>query len=52
MRNVRYSADCVIMSDDFEFADDAVNEAIYFVEDNSVAPTVEEVRTAIDRLTS
>jgi hypothetical protein len=47
-----YSADCIIMSDDFEFADDAVNEAIYFVEDDSVAPTVEEVRTAIDRLTS
>ncbi len=45
-----YAADCIIMSDDFEFADDAVNEAIYFVEDDSVAPTVEEVRSAIKRL--
>ena len=38
------------MSDDFQFADGAVNEAIYFVEDDSIAPTVEEVRTAIERL--
>ncbi|HVR90963.1 MAG TPA: hypothetical protein VHG29_07710 [Novosphingobium sp.] len=45
-----YAADCIIMSDDFEFADDAVNEAIYFVEDDSVVPTVAEVRTAIQRL--
>jgi hypothetical protein len=39
------------MSDDFEFADDAVNEAIYFIEDDSIAPTVEETRSAIGRLT-
>jgi len=45
-----YTADCIIMSDDFQFADGAVNEAIYFVEDDSIAPTVEEVRTAIERL--
>ena len=45
-----YAADCIIMSDDFEFADDTVNEAIYFVEDDSVAPTVEELRAAIERL--
>ncbi len=47
-----YTADCIIMSDDFEFADDAVKQAIYFVEDDSVAPTTEEVRTAIERLTT
>src|SRR5689334_14207540 len=29
-----YAADCIIMSDDFEFVDDAVKEAIYFVEDD------------------
>lgn len=45
-----YAADCIIMNDDFEFADDAVKEAIYFAEDDSIAPTVEEVRTAIERL--
>jgi len=45
-----YAADCIIMSDDFEFADEAVNAAIYFVEDDSIVPTVEEVRTAIERL--
>jgi hypothetical protein len=38
------------MSDDFEFADDAVKEAIYFVEDDSIPPTVEEVRAATQRL--
>ena len=47
-----YAADCIIMSDDFEFADDAVKEAVYFVEDDSVAPTVGEVRNAIERLRS
>jgi len=45
-----YTADCIIMSDDFEFADDAVKEAIYFVEDDSIAPSTEEVRTAVERL--
>lgn len=45
-----YVADCIIMSDDFEFADDAVKDAIYFVEDDSIAPTLDEVRTAIRHL--
>ena len=45
-----YTADCLIMSDDFEFADDAVRGAIYFIEDDSIAPTVDEVRTAVERL--
>jgi hypothetical protein len=45
-----YAADCIIMSDDFEFADHAVNEAIYFIEDDSIAPTVEETRSAVERL--
>ena len=47
-----YAADCIIMSDDFEFADDAVKDAIYFVEDDSIAPTLDEVRAAIRHLGS
>ena len=45
-----YTADCIIMSDAFELADDVVKEAIFFVEDDSVPPTVEEVQIAIQRL--
>jgi len=45
-----YAADCIIMSDHFEFADDAVKEAIYFVEDDSTVPTPEEVQSALHRL--
>lgn len=37
-----YIADCLIMSDDFCFADDAVRDAIHFVEDDSRAPTQDE----------
>ncbi|NWK95624.1 hypothetical protein DM806_08055 [Sphingobium lactosutens] len=30
-----YIADCIVMNDDFEFADDATRDAIFFVEDDS-----------------
>ncbi|WP_254302410.1 hypothetical protein [Sphingobium chlorophenolicum] len=30
-----YVADCIVMNDDFDFADEAVRDAIYFVEDDS-----------------
>lgn len=30
-----YLADCIVMNDDFEFADDAVRDAVFFVEDDS-----------------
>lgn len=46
-----YTADCIIMSDDFEFVDDAVGEAIHFVADDSRPPTPEETKTALARLT-
>ncbi|PYE43108.1 hypothetical protein DFI02_105294 [Rhizobium sp. PP-F2F-G20b] len=42
-----YTADCLMMSDDFDFADDAVAEAIAFVADDSRPPTRDETETAI-----
>ncbi|MES2722576.1 MAG: hypothetical protein V4656_05435 [Pseudomonadota bacterium] len=45
-----YAADCLIMSDDFEFEDELVREAIHFVEDDSVAPTEDETRDLLSRL--
>lgn len=30
-----YLADCIVMNDDFEFADDAVRGAVFFIEDDS-----------------
>jgi hypothetical protein len=47
-----YTADALIMSDDFEFQDDAVNEAIYFLEDDSRAPTEVQLQNALARLSS
>lgn len=37
-----YVADCMIMSDDFVFADEAVRDAIHFIEDDSLPPTRSE----------
>jgi hypothetical protein len=31
----KYVADCIVMNDDFDFADEAVRDAIYFVEDDT-----------------
>jgi hypothetical protein len=45
-----YVADCLIMGDDFDFADDAVRDAIHFVEDDSSAPTQEETVEALKML--
>jgi hypothetical protein len=45
-----YVADGLIMSDDFEFEDSAVNEAVFFLEDDSRPPTVEEVEAARSQL--
>ena len=45
-----YVADCIIMSDDFEFADDAARDAVFFVEDDSRPPTHEEILQAIAQL--
>ena len=42
-----YVADCIIMSDDFDFADEAVREAIFFIEDDSKPPTHDETRKAL-----
>lgn len=42
-----YVADCIIMSDDFDFADNAVREAIFFVEDDSRPPTRDETIGAL-----
>ncbi len=54
-----YVADCIVMNDDFEFADDAVRDAVHFVEDDSGIyasgdenwrPRREEVLAAISQL--
>ena len=45
-----YVADGLIMSDDFEFEDDAVNDAIFFLEDDSRAPTFQEIEVALSQL--
>ena len=45
-----YVADCIIMSDDFDFADEAVRDAIFFIEDDSRAPTLDETREALAML--
>lgn len=45
-----YTADCLMMSDNFDFADEAVAEAIAFVADDSRPPTHAETATAIAAL--
>jgi hypothetical protein len=45
-----YTADGLVMSDDFEFADDAVAEAVHFVADDSRPPTLEETKAALTQL--
>lgn len=48
--SANYTADCLMMSDDFESADDAVAEAVSFVADDSRPPTMEETRAALGGL--
>ena len=45
--SANYAADCLMMSDDFEPADDAVAEAVSFVADDSRPPTFEETHAAL-----
>lgn len=45
-----YVADCLIMSDDFYFADEAVRDAVHFVEDDSRPPTQDETVKALAML--
>jgi hypothetical protein len=45
-----YIADALIMSDDFEFANDAVSEAIFFLSDDSGPLTLDEVQVLRRRL--
>ncbi|MDQ0390761.1 hypothetical protein [Labrys monachus] len=45
-----YTAECLIMSDDFEFADAAVTAAIALVADDSRSPTSEETEVALAAL--
>lgn len=47
-----YVADCNMMSDDFDFADDAVPDAVHFVEDDSRPPTHDETINALALLGS
>ena len=45
-----YVADCIIMNDNFDFADDTVKEAVFFVEDDSRPPTSDETSKALAML--
>jgi hypothetical protein len=45
-----YVADCLIMSDDFDFADDAVRDSIHFAGDESTSPTKDETVKALAML--
>lgn len=45
-----YTADCLMMSVDFAFADEAVAEAVAFVADDSRPPTHDETEAAIAAL--
>jgi hypothetical protein len=42
-----YVADCIIMSDDFDLADNAVRDAFNFIEDDSRPPTRDETLDAL-----
>lgn len=46
----KYTADCLIMSDNFDFADEVVAEAIAFFEDDSRPSTHDETEAAIAAL--
>lgn len=48
--SANYTADCLVMSDDFEFADDTVADAVHFVADDSRPPTSEETEAALAQL--
>ncbi|WP_290990209.1 hypothetical protein [Hyphomicrobium sp.] len=48
--SANYAADCLVMSDAFEFADKAVAEAIAFVADGSRPPTPKETEAALAAL--
>ncbi|EJL24271.1 hypothetical protein PMI02_03773 [Novosphingobium sp. AP12] len=45
-----YTANCLMMSDNFDFADEAVAEAIAFVAEDSRPPTHDETKAAIAAL--
>lgn len=45
-----YVADGLMISDDFDFADDAVANAIWFLADDSRAPTLNEIRKELANL--
>lgn len=45
-----YVADCIIISDDFNLADEAVREAVNFVADDSRPPTHDETIKALATL--
>lgn len=47
-----YVADALIMSDDFEFEDNGVRDAIYFLSDDSRPPTIEDVKAVMEALST
>lgn len=48
--SANYAADGLMMSDDFDFADEAVTQAVAFVADDSRPPRPEETGAALARL--
>jgi hypothetical protein len=50
LKAASYIADALIMSDDFEWEDEAVAEALFFLSDESAPLTLAEVEAARSRL--
>jgi hypothetical protein len=48
--SANYTADCLVMGDNFDFADDAVAAAVEFVADDSRLPTQAETEAALAQL--
>jgi len=47
-----YIADALIMSDDFDFADEGVSDALFYLSDQSAPPSQHEVEALRSRLTT
>ncbi len=48
--SLNYTADCLMMSDDFEPEDEKAAEAIEFLSDDSRPPSLAEIRSAMEAL--
>jgi hypothetical protein len=52
MKAASYIADAMIMSDDFDFADDEVTEALFYFSDESRPPSLQDIAALRRRLSA